>query len=92
MIAIRIPDALRDLANGADNVAVEGSNVREALAELGERHPQITPKILDYSGNIRRWVNIYADAEDIRFLENMETELSSGSELLIVSPPVEVQP
>ena len=92
MIAIKIHGALRQHVNGAGNVAVEGRNVREALRALHAQHPHITPRILDHSGNLRRRVVIHADAEDIRFLDNMDTLLSTGTELEIVSTLSEGDP
>ena len=83
-VAIKIPTALRRFAGGHDLVQVQGHNVREALDGLEEAHPGIKAKICDAEGNLRRFINVYADQEDIRFLENLETLLGEGAELQIV--------
>lgn len=83
-ITIRIPTALRKFVDGQEAVTVEGRNVAEALDQLESRHPGIKAKICDDEGNLRRFINVYADQEDIRFLDNLRTELQQGSELQIL--------
>jgi len=84
MIAIKIPASLRKFAGGNEKVAVEAGDVRQALDALEAAHPGIKAKLCDDSGNVRRFINIYADDEDIRFLDNMDTELDAGTELQII--------
>ena len=83
-VTIRIPTALRKFASGADHVIVPGDNVRQAIDGLEENHPGIKAKICDEAGNLRRFINVYANQEDIRFLENLDTQLADGAELQIV--------
>jgi molybdopterin-synthase adenylyltransferase len=83
-IAIKIPTSLRRFVGGQDQVDVAGVNVREALDGLEAAHPGIKAKICDAEGNLRRFINVYADQEDIRFLDNLETALGDGAELQIV--------
>ena len=83
-VTIRIPTALRKFASGQDHVLVAGENVREALNGLEVMHPGIKAKICDQDGNLRRFINVYADQEDIRFLENLDTTLAPGAEVQIV--------
>ncbi|MGM0578511.1 MAG: ThiF family adenylyltransferase [Myxococcota bacterium] len=83
-VTIKIPTSLRKFAGGEDAVSVEAASVREALDGLESAHPGIKAKICDSDGNLRRFVNVYADQEDIRFLDNLETPLQDGTELQIV--------
>jgi molybdopterin synthase sulfur carrier subunit len=83
-VAIKIPTSLRRFVGGQNQVDVSGQNVREALDGLEEAHPGIKSKICDAEGNLRRFINVYADQEDIRFLDNLETHLAEGAELQIV--------
>jgi len=83
-IAIKIPTSLRRFVGGHDQVNVNGENVRQALDGLEVAHPGIKAKICDADGNLRRFINVYADQEDIRFLNNLDTTLGEGAELQIV--------
>ncbi len=83
-INIKIPASLRKFAANHDTVVVEGANVRSALDQLEAQHPGIKAKLCDDQGNVRRFINIYANSEDIRFLDNLETKLVDGAELQIV--------
>jgi len=83
-VNIKIPASLRKFVGGSDTIEVEGQNVREALDGLDAAHPGIKAKLCDDSGNVRRFINIYANSEDIRFLENLDTGLDDGAELQIV--------
>lgn len=82
-ITIRIPTPLRTLTGGQDEVAVAGGTVREALDNLEKKHPGLKERLLDEKG-VRRFVNIYANEEDIRFLDNLDTSLKEGDSVSIV--------
>jgi sulfur-carrier protein len=83
-VHIKIPTSLRKFVGGNDTIRVASTNVREALDQLDSHHPGIKAKLCDGDGNLRRFINIYADQEDIRFLDNLDTLLGDGSELQIV--------
>jgi molybdopterin synthase sulfur carrier subunit len=83
-ITVKIPASLRKFCGGQDRVAVEGKDVRQALADLERQHAGILPKLCDEAGNVRRFINIYVDSDDIRFLQSLDTELSEGAELQII--------
>ena len=83
-ILVRIPTPLRSLTSGRDTVAVDGATVGEVLANLELSHPGLKDKLCDDSGRVRRFVNIYANDEDIRFLDELDTSVSEGDELSIV--------
>ena len=83
-VQIKIPTALRKFAEGNESVSVSSSDVRGALDALEAAHPGIKAKICDADGNLRRFINVYANQEDIRFLDNLDTALTDGAELQIV--------
>ncbi|MFT7580039.1 MAG: molybdopterin/thiamine biosynthesis adenylyltransferase [Myxococcota bacterium] len=83
-IQIKIPASLRKFVGGTDTVDVEAVNVRDALDGLETAHPGIKAKLCDDNGNVRRFINIYANSEDIRFLDNLDTTLGEGAEVQIV--------
>jgi molybdopterin synthase sulfur carrier subunit len=82
-ITVRIPTPLRTLTAGADEVPVTGATVREVLDNLEKKHPGLKERLLDDKG-VRRFVNIYANEEDIRFLDNLDTSLKEGDSVSIV--------
>lgn len=82
-ITVRIPTPLRTLTGGADEVTAEGATVGAVIDDLERRHPGLKERLLDENG-VRRFVNIYANEEDIRFLDNLETKLKDGDALQIV--------
>ncbi len=84
MVVIKIPASLRKFVGGNERVDVDAANVREAIDALEGAHPGVKAKLCDDAGNVRRFINIYAGDEDIRFLENMDTALDAGSELQII--------
>ena len=83
-VTIRIPTALRKLAGGNETVAVKAGTAREALAELGASHPALTAQLLDGSGNLRSFVNLFANDDSVRELEGLDTKLADGDDLSIV--------
>jgi len=82
-VTVRIPTPLRSLTGGADEVSVEGATVAEVIESLEVNHPGMKDRLCDDKG-VRRFVNIYANDEDIRFLDNLETTLKEGDTLSIV--------
>lgn len=81
---IRIPTPLRNLTGGEAEVSVNAGNVRDAIEALESSHNGIKERICDEDGSVRRFVNVFLNDEDIRFLENLETPLSDGDSLSIV--------
>jgi MoaD family protein len=82
-ITVRIPTPLRTLTGGADEVTAEGGTVGAVIEDLEKNHPGIKERLLDDKG-VRRFVNIYANDEDIRFLDSLDTELKDGDSVQIV--------
>jgi molybdopterin synthase sulfur carrier subunit len=83
-ITVRIPQPLRRFTNNLDLVEASGRTLRELLHSLETQFPGITERLFDESGQLRRFVNIYVDGEDIRFLDGLTTEVADGAEVSIV--------
>jgi len=83
-IPVSIPTPLRPLTNNLDTVDVDGASIAELLAALEKEYPGIGERLLDAKGQVRRFVNIYVNGEDIRFLQDKETAVKAGDEVSIV--------
>ena len=81
---VRIPTPLRKLSNNEELVEINGATIGEAIAELQTRYPGIKDRLLDETGAVRRFVNVYVNEEDIRFLQNQDTKLRDGDEVSII--------
>jgi len=84
MITVRVPTPLRRITNGQGEVQVQASTIREAMEKLEEVYPGFKERILDEQGEVRKFVNLYLNDEDIRFLKGLDTELKDGDVLSIV--------
>ncbi len=84
MATVRIPTPLRKLTNGKEEVSATGATVRDLIASLEQQYPGIKERICDEAGNVRRFVNIFANDEDIRFLKNLDTPVKDSDDLSIV--------
>ena len=83
-VRVRIPAPLRSVTDGQSEVSVGASNVDQVLVELEGRFPQIRQRLRDDEGALRRFVNLYVNGEDVRFLQGKETSLKDGDEVSIV--------
>ena len=83
-VKVRIPTPLRKLTNNEEVVEVSAGNVGAAIGELQSRYPGIQERLLDDSGAVRRFVNVYVNEEDIRFLQHQQTPLKDGDEMSII--------
>ncbi len=81
---VRIPTPLRKLTEGHQEVSIDGKTVGEVLKNLERKYPGIKDRIFDEAGSVRRFVNIYINEEDIRFLKNLESSVKDGDEISIV--------
>ena len=82
-IKVRIPTPLQKLT-GQGEVQVQPGNIKDMIAQLEKNFPGMKDRICDESGKIRRFVNVYLNEEDIRFLNQEETQLKDGDEISIV--------
>jgi sulfur-carrier protein len=83
MPLVRIPTPLRPHAGGKDTVEASGSTVGEVLQNLAVSHPELAQRIMD-AGEVRRFVNVYVNNEDIRFLDELGTPVSDKDEISII--------
>jgi sulfur-carrier protein len=83
-VNVRIPTPLRKLTENEEIVQVAATTVGGAIAELQSRYPGIKERLTDEAGSVRRFVNVYVNEEDIRFLQNQETTLRDGDEVSII--------
>jgi molybdopterin synthase sulfur carrier subunit len=84
MIKVRIPTPLRPLTKGQGEVESNGSSVTEMIDNLEASHPGLKDRLCDDKGELRRFVNVYVNEEDIRFLKGKDTALKDGDEVSIV--------
>ena len=82
-IKVRIPTPLRTLTAGKDEVDAAGSTVRQVIDDLERNYPGLKDRLCDAKG-VRRFVNIYQNEEDIRFLDSLETAVKDGDAISIV--------
>ena len=83
-INVRIPTPLRKLTHDEELVQVDAKTISEVLTQLQNRFPGIQERLMDDSGAVRRFVNVYVNEEDIRFLQNQQTPLKDGDEISII--------
>lgn len=83
-VVVRIPSPLRRLTQGLDKVDVEASTVAEVVERLEARFPGFRERLLDENGEVRYFVNIYVNGEDVRFLQGLDTATKPGDEVSIV--------
>jgi sulfur-carrier protein len=83
-ILVRIPTPLRSLTKGAAEVTTGGDTVSAVIDHLEQSYPGLRERLLDEMGDLRRFVNVYVNQEDIRFLEGKKTALKDGDEVSIV--------
>ncbi len=81
---IRIPTPLRKLTGEREVVEASGSTIDEILQSLDTSYPGLKGRICDEEGNVRRFVNVYLNDEDIRFLDDKKTSVNEGDEISIV--------
>lgn len=83
-VQVRVPTPLRRFTGGAEQVNADGASIAALVNDIENNHPGIKERICDDQGNIRRFVNIFVNGDDIRFLDNLETALKDGDEVSIV--------
>ena len=83
-VKVRIPAPLRTLTGGIDEVSASGATVADVLADLDARHGGFRERLLDDGGRLHRFVNLYVNDEDVRFLKDLDTRLEGGDILTVV--------
>ena len=83
-VQVRIPTPLRKLTGGAETVNASGATIAAIVQDIESRHPGLKERICDEAGKVRRFVNVYINGDDIRFLGNLDTPVKDGDEISIV--------
>lgn len=83
-VLVRIPTPLRRMTNGLDKVEVAESSLSQMIENLDSNYPGFKERLLDENGDLRYFVNIYVNGEDVRFLDGLSTSTKSGDEVSIV--------
>lgn len=83
-VQVRIPTPLRKFTGGKDTVEASGASIGEVLTDLDSKHPGLKERICEQDGTVRRFVNVYVNGDDIRFLDNLGSAVKDGDEISIV--------
>ncbi len=83
-VRVRVPTPLRKFTQGSDEVDASGNTISAMFDDLEQNHPGIKERVVDESGKVRRFVNVYVNGDDIRFLKNVDTTLKDGDNISIV--------
>ncbi len=83
-VTVRIPTPLQKLTQNKGEVKLEVSNIKDLISKLEEQYPGMKERLCDESGKIRRFINIYVNEEDIRFLKQDATPVKDGDEISII--------
>ena len=83
-VRVRIPTPLRSLTKGAADVLVKADTVTDLIEDLERQYPGLRDRLVEENGELRRFINIYVNQEDIRFLQGEKTSLKDGDEVVIV--------
>ncbi len=83
-VTIRIPAVLQPFADGQSRLATEAATVDEALGKLCAIHEQLRPRLFAPDGQLRRFVNVYVNDDDVRFLDDLATATPAGTTISII--------
>lgn len=83
-ITVRVPNALRKLTGNEGRLEADGSTVRQVLGRVGEQHPEFLDRITEDDGELRQFLNVFVNGNDIRFEDELDTSVEEGDEISIV--------
>ena len=83
-VTVRIPTTLRPLSGGASTVEVDAGALSDVLKALDAAHPGFADRLLDDDGNLRRFVNVFVDDDDVRYLDGLATNVPDGQTVSII--------
>jgi len=83
-IPVNLPTVLRSHAGGAKTVSVEGSTVGEVLSALVGEYPGLSGQVIDEGGNLHKFVNVYLNDDDVRYLSALDTPVKGSDEISIL--------
>jgi sulfur-carrier protein len=83
-VSVRIPTILRTYTNGESQVSAEGATLGEVIESLDAAHPGLKGRVLDDDGQLRRFVNVYLNDDDVRFAQGLATATPDGTSISII--------
>lgn len=83
-VEVRIPTVLRQHTGGAKAVTAEGSTIAELIEDIDKRHPGLRERVIAESGELARFINVYLNDEDVRYLGSLQTPVSDGDTVSIL--------
>jgi sulfur-carrier protein len=83
-VTVRIPTTLRPLTGGTATVEVTAGVLADVIAALDAAHPGLQDRIVDDEGNLRRFVNVFVDDDDVRYLDGLKTDVPDGQTVSII--------
>ncbi|WP_340537135.1 MoaD/ThiS family protein [Nocardioides sp. GXZ039] len=83
-VSVRVPTILRTYTGGESEVSANGATLAEVLDDLESNYAGIRGRILDEDGKLRRFVNVYVDNDDVRFLDNLATATRDGAQISVI--------
>ncbi len=83
-VHVRIPTILRTYTDGASEVTAEGGTLGAVLEDLDRSHSGLRARVLDDDGRLRRFVNVYVDNDDVRFLGGLDTPVHDGAQVSVI--------
>ncbi len=83
-VTVRIPTTLRPLSGGNKQVEVSSGSLAEVIAGLDAAHPGFADRLLDDAGGLRKFVNVFVDDDDVRYLQGLETRVDDGITVSII--------
>ncbi len=83
-LQVRIPTPLRKFTDGADTVEAGGGTIGEVLTGLCQKYPDFKPRLFKDDGSLNRFVNVFVNEEDIRFIDDLKTPVKAGDDISII--------
>ena len=83
-VTVRIPTTLRPMAGGNKLVEVEPGSLAEVISGLDQQHPGFSDRLLDDDGGLRKFVNVFVDDDDVRYLDGLDTQVADGITVSII--------
>ena len=83
-VPVRVPTILRTYTGGASEVSASGATLADVLADLDAQYPGIRARVVDETGALRRFVNVYVGNDDVRFLEGLGTPTPDGTPVSVI--------
>jgi MoaD family protein len=83
-VEIRLPTLLRSQADGQSTVSMDGATIGEVLRGLVSKYPGMSGQVLNEDGSLHKFVNVYVNDDDVRYLEQLDTPVNAGDEITIL--------